>query len=110
MDLLFTDWDSLETIHLDAMDRKIYTGKNVMLVRNSVKPKAVVPAHKHPHEQMLYVVSGECDVTSNGVTKHLSAGGLALFPSNMEHAVVNTLDEELVAIDIFSPIREDFLK
>lgn len=109
MDLLFTNWDDLKTIHLELMDRKIYTGKNVMLVRNEIKPKAVVPAHKHPHEQMLYIISGECDVTTNGTTSHLTAGGLALFPSNVEHAVVNTLDKELVAIDIFSPIREDFL-
>lgn len=106
---LFTDWDSIETIHLDLMDRKIFTGENVMLVRNAVKPKAVVPAHKHVHEQMLYVVSGECDVITEGAKQHLRAGGLALFPSNAEHSVINTLDDELVAIDIFSPIREDFL-
>lgn len=107
---LFTSWDDIETLHLDLMDRKIFTGENVMLVRNSVHGKAVVPAHKHVHEQMLYVVSGECDVITEGQTQHLTAGGLALFPSNAEHSVINTLDEDLVAIDIFSPIREDFLK
>ncbi len=106
---LFTDWDSIETIHLDLMDRKIFTGENVMLVRNAVKPKTVVPPHRHVHEQMLYVISGECDVITDGEKRHLCAGGLALFPSNAEHSVINTLDEDLVAIDIFSPIREDFL-
>ncbi len=107
---LFVDWDSIETIHLKLMDRKIFTGENVMLVRNSVHPNAEVPSHKHPHEQMLYIVSGECDVITDGVKKQLSSGGLALFPSNAEHSVINTLDDEMVAIDIFSPIREDFLK
>ena len=33
-----------------------------------------------------------------------------MFPSDAEHAVTNTLDEDLVCIDIFAPIREDFLK
>ncbi len=107
---MFTNWDDIETIHLELMDRKIFTGENVMLVRNEIKPKAVVAAHKHVHEQLLYVVSGECDVVTEGEKKHLTAGGLALFPSNTEHSVINTLDEVLVAIDVFSPIREDFLK
>ena len=61
---LFTNWDDIPTIHLDLMERKIFTGENVMLVKNCVHPHAEVPAHKHPHEQMLYVVSGECDVTT----------------------------------------------
>lgn len=107
---LFTNWDDIPTIHLELMERKIFTGENVMLVKNYVHPHAEVPAHKHPHEQMLYVVSGECDVITGTEKSHLKAGGLALFPSNVEHSVLNTLDEELIAIDIFSPIREDFLK
>ena len=106
---LFQHWDNLPVIHLETMDRKIFTGKNIMLVQNSVHPHAVVPAHKHPHEQLLYVLSGECDVTTEGTTKHLTAGGLAFFASNAEHAVTNTEDVPLLALDIFHPIREDFL-
>ena len=107
---LFANWDEIETIHLETMDRKIFTGENVMIVRNEIFPKVVVPMHNHYHEQMLYILSGECDVITDGETKHLKAGEMALFPSDAEHSVVNTLDEMLVAIDIFSPIREDFLK
>lgn len=106
---IFGNWDALPVIKLETMDRQIYTGEKVMLVRNSIHPHAVVPAHSHPHEQILYVVSGECDVTTAGDTRHLQAGGLALFPSDAEHAVTNTMDEPLIAIDIFSPIRLDFL-
>ena len=106
---LFCNWDDIPVITLETMDRQIYTGEKVMLVRNNIHANVVIAAHSHPHEQIFYVVSGECDVTTEGQTKHLTAGGLALFPSNAVHEVVNTLDEPLVAIDIFSPIREDFL-
>jgi len=106
---LFTNWEALPTIKLETMDRKIYTGERVMLVRNEIHPRAVVPSHRHPHEQLLYVLSGECDVITAGEKRHLKAGGLARFPSDAEHGVVNTQDEPLVALDIFSPIREDFL-
>lgn len=107
---LFDNWKDIPTIHLDLMDRKIFTGKNVMIVRNEVHPKTTMPVHSHPHEQLLYVESGACDVVTDGQTQHLEAGGVAWFPSNAEHSVVNTEDAPLVVFDIFTPIREDFLK
>ena len=63
---LFDNWKDIPTIHLDLMDRKIFTGKNVMLVRNEVHPKTTMPAHSHRHEQLLYVESGACDVITDG--------------------------------------------
>lgn len=36
---LFDNWKDIPTIHLEAMDRKIFTGKNVMIVRNEIHPK-----------------------------------------------------------------------
>jgi len=107
---IFQNWDDIPVIRLETMDRKIFTGKNIMLVQNSIHPHAVLPMHKHPHEQMIYVVSGECDVTVGGAARHLTEGGLVFIASNTEHAVTNTQDVPLVAVDVFSPIREDFLQ
>lgn len=110
MSKTFDNWNCIDPIPLGFLDRRIFTGEKVMLVHNVIHPNEVIPAHSHPHEQIFYVISGECDVTTQGKTEHLTAGGLALFPSDAEHAVTNTLDEDLVCIDIFAPIREDFLK
>lgn len=107
---LFTNWEEIPVIHLETMDRKIFTGENVMLVRNEIHPNAVVPMHNHPHEQMLIVESGECEVYTEGTTQKVSAGGLVWFRADQPHRVTNLLDEPLIAIDVFSPIREDFLK
>lgn len=107
---LFSSWDEIPTIYLDTMDRKIFTGENVMLVRNEVHPKEELPLHDHPHEQLFIVESGECDVYTEGQTKRLKAGGLTWFRAGQPHKVTNLLDEPLVVIDVFSPIREDFLK
>lgn len=107
---LFDNWDNIPTIPLETMDRKIFTGKQVMMVRNEVRPHTTMALHHHPHEQLLYVEAGECDVITDGQKCHLTAGGVAWFPSNAEHSVVNTGDEVLVVFDIFTPIREDFLK
>ena len=107
---LFTHWETLPVIHLPNMNRKIYHGEKVMIVRNEVFPNEILPSHSHPHEQLFVVESGECDVTTGEEVRHLTAGGLAWFPSDVPHAVTNTLDAPLVVYDIFSPIREDFLK
>lgn len=106
----FSGWDQLPLIRLETMERQIYHGEKAMVVRNSIHPHAVIPPHSHPHEQLLYVEAGACDVTTGGETRRLTAGGLAWFPSGVEHAVTNTEDVPLVAFDIFAPIREDFLK
>ncbi len=107
---LFSNWDEIPTIYLDTMNRKIFTGENVMLVRNEIHPKEVMPLHNHPHEQLFIVVSGECEVFTEGQTQMVKTGGLVWFRANQPHQVTNILDEPLVVIDVFSPIREDFLK
>ena len=107
---MFDSWETVPVITLPNMDRQIYTGENVMLVRNSIHPNEVLAAHSHPHEQILLIESGECRVETEGRDEVVKSGGLVWFKSNQVHKVTNLLDNPLVAIDIFSPIREDFLK
>ena len=52
---LFDNWKDIPTIHLEAMDRKIFTGKNVMIVRNEIHPKAAMPMHSHPQDRKSVV-------------------------------------------------------
>ncbi len=109
---LFGNFENLKQIELKNPDmkRQIFYGDNVMIVKNIIAPHTTIPAHKHVHEQISYVESGECDITIDGMeTQHAVKGGVALFPSNVGHEVTATGDEELVLWDIFSPIREDFI-
>lgn len=107
---LFENWDELDEKKLALLNRKMVYGKDIMLVRNEIHPNTATPAHAHPHEQMLVVLSGACDITTDGETRHLEKNGIAWFPSNVLHSVTNTEEEPLIALDIFTPIREDFLK
>ena len=104
------NWDNLPEIDIPDMKRKIFTGENVMLVRNVIRPHAVLDAHSHPHEQMLYVLDGNCDVTIGEEKFSMKTGDMALVPGGMMHQVTATGEGELTMLDIFSPIREDFLK
>lgn len=106
----FSEWNALPAEPLEGLERRIFHGEKAMLVRNHIQPHAVLPMHSHPHEQLIYVEAGQCELTLDGETRLLTAGGLAWVPSGAEHGVVNPGEETLVALDIFAPIREDFLK
>jgi quercetin dioxygenase-like cupin family protein len=68
----------------------------------------VTAVHSHPHEQITLVERGRVRFCVDGAPVLAAAGDVLHFPSNVEHGAT-MLDEEVVLIDIFSPIREDFL-
>jgi quercetin dioxygenase-like cupin family protein len=68
----------------------------------------VTPAHDHPHEQMTIVERGRVLFTIGAEERIAEAGDVLHFPPNNWHGAT-MLDEEVILIDIFSPLREDFL-
>ena len=82
--------------------------KDVMLVSVEFEAGGVGAEHKHPHVQTTYVASGRFEVTIGSETKTLSVGDGFFAPSDKPHGV-NCL-EAGVLVDVFSPMREDFLK
>ncbi len=69
---------------------------------------AVGAEHDHPHEQIVYVVSGELDFTVEGETRRIGPGDSIYVPSGVRHGVVSITDS--VLLDVFTPQRDDFLK
>lgn len=79
----------------------------IMLVRFAFKAGAVGAEHSHPHRQCSVVESGVFDVTIAGETRRLSAGDSYLVEPNLLHGAVAV--EAGVLVDVFSPLRDDFL-
>jgi quercetin dioxygenase-like cupin family protein len=79
----------------------------LMLVAFSFDKGAVGALHSHPHTQVSYVAQGSFDVTIDGVTTRLSAGGSYIVAPNLVHGVV-ALEKGLL-IDTFTPRRDEFL-
>jgi quercetin dioxygenase-like cupin family protein len=57
---------------------------------------------------VAYVESGVFEFTIGDETQTLKAGDCAYVPPDAEHGAV--CKEEGVLLDIFSPVREDFLE
>jgi len=105
---LLTDEMSWETVG-EGVKRKIMGyDDSIMLVHVSFEKGSIGPMHQHHHSQVTHVVKGTFDVTIGGKTKTLKAGDNFYIPTNVLHGAVCTEAGEL--IDVFSPIREDFME
>ena len=86
--------------------RTLTEGERMMLVEVTLAQGAVVPSHTHPHEQIGYLASGRLLFEVGDERRELAPGDSWLVPSNVSHQV--TVLEPSVAIDIFSPPREEY--
>lgn len=84
-------------------------GEHIMLSQAALDAGAVVPEHRHPHEQAGVVVSGRLELTIAGETRILAAGEVYIVPPNVPHAA-RAVDGPVVVLDVFSPIREDYAR
>ena len=106
----FFKWDDVPTVELAPnVKRKIVHLENVMLVYIEVGPGAEVPVHQHPHEQIGYVLKGQAEFVLGDETRVIGAGEGYVVPANLKHGGAGPATEPCVLLDIFSPIRDDFL-
>jgi len=86
--------------------RTLSWGERLMVVQTTLEEGAVVPVHRHPHEQITYIVEGELSMDVEGRTHVLRAGDSLLFPANVEHGA--TALQRTLVVDTFSPPREEY--
>lgn len=91
----------------DKIDRQYVMGSKTMLVKWTFKKGAVVPLHFHPNEQISWITKGSVSVASQGKKYIVKAGEVIIIPPNVPHKFVAL--EDTIDIDIFSPVREDWL-
>lgn len=89
------------------ISRKLVTGEKEMLVFWKMKAGAHAAAHKHPHEQIFWVLSGKMEFRLGDEKRTCGPGDIGVIPGGVEHEAWFPEDSEV--IDIFSPPREDFL-
>jgi unsaturated pyranuronate lyase len=88
--------------------RQMVYGEKLMICRLTLAPGTITAAHAHVHEQMTIVEQGRVRFVLGSDERVFVPGDVLLFPSEFWHGAT-MLDEEVVLIDIFTPLREDFL-
>ena len=103
------NWSTIRIEHPSkGIERQMVVGQNLMICRFRFTPYLETPQHRHPHDQVSIVVSGRVRFFVEGEERICAPGDVLHFPSNCLHGAT-MMDEEVVLIDIFTPIREDFL-
>jgi len=103
------DWSSIPVEQIaDGIERQMIWGERLMICRLKLQPRVVTALHAHPHEQMTIVERGKVQFTIDGQQRTAVAGDVLHFPSHIQHGAT-MLDEEVVLIDIFTPVRDEFL-
>jgi quercetin dioxygenase-like cupin family protein len=70
-------------------------------------PNAVVPEHRHDHEQLGMVLQGSLEFRVGDAWRELGPGGTWRIPSNVPHEV-KVGPEGAVVVDVFAPVRRDW--
>lgn len=92
----------------EGLTRKVMAFNNrLMLTEHVMESGAVFPRHSHPHEQLAYLVSGHIRVRCGDEVFEARAGDSFVLRGGIEHEV-HAL-ERSVALDIFTPYREDYV-
>ena len=81
--------------------------KELMCVEVAFDKGAVGASHSHPHVQISYVLSGRFEAKIGDEVRIIGVGDTYSVAPNVTHGVLAL--EEGVLIDVFAPMREDFL-
>jgi unsaturated pyranuronate lyase len=101
-------WDSVPLeVMSEVISRKVISGQKAMVAQVFLKKDAVVPEHHHESEQITYILEGALKFELEGREVIVRQGEVLHIPSNVPHRAVAI--EDTLDLDIFSPIRTDWL-
>ena len=93
----------MKGIHL----KTLVHGNSTLMTEVLLEKGAVIPTHSHPHEQTGYLVSGHLQFEVDGELISAHPGDSWNIAGDMKHSA--TAIEETIVIEVFSPVREDYL-
>lgn len=85
-------------------------GEKMMMVLNATLPGHTVAIHSHPHEQVGMVYAGKAVLRIGDEERVVQKGDFYCIPSDVPHGDTCIGEEPFVMLDIFYPVREDFIE
>lgn len=103
---------SPKIVQMEGLETTVLTGlhgEKMMMALNATLPGHTVPMHTHPHEQIGMVHSGKAILRIGDEERIVQQGDFYCIPSDVPHGDTCIGDEPFVMLDIFYPVREDFI-
>ena len=93
---------------LPSIEQKtLVYGERTLLTEFRMRQGGTLPRHTHPHEQTGYLIKGRIRLTIGNETFDAKPGDSWSIPSQTEHSA--EIVEDSVALEVFSPVRTDYL-
>jgi len=105
--------DSPKLTQMQGLETTVLTGlygEKMMMVLNTTLPGHSVPMHSHPHEQVGMVYNGKASLYIGDEERIVQKGDFYCIPANVPHSDTCISNEPFVMLDIFYPVREDFIE
>jgi quercetin dioxygenase-like cupin family protein len=90
-----------------VLRKTLVHGEQTLMSEFHLAAGAIIPSHSHPHEQTGYLIAGSLELTIGATTYRVAPGDSWSIPGHVEHAV--TALQDCVALEVFAPVREDYL-
>ncbi|MGH6987823.1 MAG: cupin domain-containing protein [Caulobacteraceae bacterium] len=109
MDIHSIDWNAIswEAVR-PGVERKAFSGEGATVALNRLQPGHEPRPHSHPHEQIVYILSGCIDFHIEETVTRLSSGGLLVVPPNAAHWGEVVGSEPVLNLDVFVPKRSEY--
>ncbi|MGH8135418.1 MAG: cupin domain-containing protein [Steroidobacteraceae bacterium] len=102
-------WDELPKEDVrPGVKRAGFRGDDVLLVMNWLQPGMQTNPHRHPFEQIVYVVKGRMRFVVGDKVIDADAGSVIRVPPDVLHYGEPIGSEPVLNLDVFSPFREDY--
>lgn len=99
------EWETVDK----GIERKILGfDDRLMMVHIRFDKGAIGSLHHHVHRQVSYVASGSFEVTIDGKKSILKQDDCFFVAPNLLHGVVAL--ERGILVDVFTPVRKDFIQ
>ena len=100
--------DLKETDVRPGVTRRSFSGAGATLSGGTLSPGHEPRPHTHPHEQIVYIVSGHGTFTVGDETVDVTRGDMLVVPSGVLHYAVAGGDEPMIDLSVFNPRRDDY--
>jgi quercetin dioxygenase-like cupin family protein len=87
--------------------KTVLYGENSLMSQFRLQKDSLLPRHSHPQEQTGYLVSGHMRLHIGDQAYEVHPGDGWCIPGSVEHLA--EVLEDSIAIEVFSPVREDYL-
>lgn len=110
MNLHQIDWSKMEWQPVrEGVDRKAFSGQGATVALHRLMPGHTPSPHKHPHEQIVYIIAGQIRFHVGELVTVLGPGGLLVVPPDTMHWGEVVGDEAVLNLDVFTPARPEYV-